>query len=148
MGQLKETPRAAASRRSWWAAPPEGVTCINVDAALFPGERRMGYGVVLRDHNGTIILYVSEGLGGMPQPEMAEALAVRWALTISKEPGVFRAVLTSYCLSLIQRIASRQPDRSSLGTVIADIKSLASDFESCTFKFARRELNVMMLFDQ
>jgi ribonuclease HI len=143
MGQVKEKPRVAASSRARWAAPPEGVICINVDAALFPGERRMGCGVVLRDHNGTFILSVSEGLEGMPQSEMAEALAVRRALTISKEHGVSRAVLISDCLSLIQRIASRQPDRSSLGTVIADIKSLASDFESCTFKFARRELNVV-----
>jgi hypothetical protein len=100
-----------------WAAPPEGVICINIDTALFPGERRMGCG--------------------------AEALAVRRALTISKEHGVSRAVLVSDCLSLIQRIASRQPDRSTLGTIIADIKSLASDFESCTFKFTRRGLNVV-----
>jgi ribonuclease HI len=143
MGQPKEASKAASSLRSRWTAPPEGVTCINVDAALFPEEHRMGCGAVLRDHNGTFILSVSEGLGGMPLAEMAEALAVRRALTISRAHGVSRAILISDCLSLIQRIVSRQSDRSYLGTVIADIKSLASDFVSCTFKFARRELNVV-----
>jgi hypothetical protein len=34
-------------------------------------------------------------------------------------------------------------DRSLLGSVIKDIKSLAADFQSCAFKFASRKLNVV-----
>jgi ribonuclease HI len=126
-----------------WMPPPEGVICINVDAALFPDERRMGCGAVLRDHAGNFILSVSEGLGGLPSPKMAEALSVSHALKISMDHGVSKAILISDCLSLVQRINSKQLDRSSLGTVISDIKSLALDLESCTFKFTCRELNVV-----
>jgi hypothetical protein len=52
-------------------------------------------------------------------------------------------VLVSNCLSLIQRISSTRMDRSLLGSVIKDIKSLAADFQSCAFKFASRKLNVV-----
>jgi ribonuclease HI len=129
--------------RPRWVPLQEGVICINVDAALFPDAQRRGCGIVLRDHVGRFILSVSEGAEGTPSPEMAEALAMRRALVISKEHGVSKAVLISDCLSLIQRINSRQRDRSTFGIVIAHIKSIASDLESCTFKFARRELNVV-----
>jgi ribonuclease HI len=126
-----------------WSPPPEGFTCINVDAALFPQENRMGCGIVLRNHDGDFILSVSEGLAGLPSPEMAEALAARQALVISRDHGVTKAVLVSDCLSLVQRISSKGLDRSPLGSVIADIKTLATDFESCSFKFASRDVNVV-----
>jgi hypothetical protein len=34
-------------------------------------------------------------------------------------------------------------DRSIIGAVVADIKTLAADFESCSFKFFSRNLNVV-----
>jgi hypothetical protein len=62
---------------------------------------------------------------------------------VAKDHGVTKAVLVSDCLSLIQRISSSRMDRSALGTIIADIKSLTADFESCSFKFHSRVLNVV-----
>jgi hypothetical protein len=126
-----------------WTPPPPGWICINVDAALFPNDLRMGCGVVLRDHHGGFILSASEGLNCFPAPELAEALAARWALTLARNHGVKKAVLISDCLSLIQRIVSPRRDRSSLGAVIRDIKTLVADFESCIVKFASRNLNVV-----
>jgi hypothetical protein len=54
-----------------WIPPPAGWICVNVDAALFPAERRMGWGAVFRDHKGAFILSCSEGFTGFPTPEMA-----------------------------------------------------------------------------
>jgi ribonuclease HI len=91
-----------------------GWVSINIDAALFPSESRMGWGVVARDHTGAFILSYSEGSEGMPMPEVAEALAVRRALSIAKDHGFVRIVLYSDCLSLIQHISSRSRDRSEI----------------------------------
>jgi hypothetical protein len=44
---------------------------------------------------------------------------------------------------MIQRIRSQVKGRSSLDTVIGDIKTLATDFESCSFKFSSRKTNVV-----
>jgi hypothetical protein len=84
-----------------WNPPPAGWICVNVDAALFPAERRMGWAAVFRDHCGAFILSCSEGLTGFPTPEMAEALAIRRALSVSKEHGFQKIILVSDCLSLI-----------------------------------------------
>ena len=126
-----------------WSPPPAGVICVNVDAALFPAEQRMGWGAVLRDHNGGFIMCAREGLPGFPAPELAEAIAVRRALMLTKEHGVARVALISDCKSLINRISSSMKDRSIVGTVIADIKSLAKDFESCSFRFSSPKTNVV-----
>jgi ribonuclease HI len=131
------------SERQRWTPPPVGSVCINVDAALFLAARRMGCGIVMRDHSGSFILSVSEGIQEFPAPELAEAIAVRRGLAVAKERGFDRAVLVSDCQTLIQRISAPGMDHSPLGALIADIRSLATDFQSCTFKFNSRNLNVV-----
>jgi ribonuclease HI len=126
-----------------WNPPPARWICVNVDAALFPTERRMGWGAVFRDHCGAFILSCSEGLTGFPTLEMAEALAIRRALSVSKERGFQKIILVSDCLSLIQRISSTARDRSTLGIIVGDIKTLKTDFQSCIFRFSSRISNVV-----
>jgi hypothetical protein len=103
----------------------------------------MGWGAVVRDHHGAFVLSCSEGLAGLPVPEMAEAVAVRAALLMSRDHGFRKVILVSDCLSLINRISSSVKDRSDLGTVVGDIKSLKTDFESCCFRFSSRRSNVV-----
>lgn len=49
----------------------------------------------------------------------------------------------SDCLSMIHRVSSPARDRSYLGSIMCDIKSLKTDFESCLFKFSNRKTNVV-----
>jgi hypothetical protein len=42
-----------------WIPPPPGLVCVNVDAALFTDDNRMGWGAVGRDHRGTLKFSVS-----------------------------------------------------------------------------------------
>jgi ribonuclease HI len=115
---------------------------MNVNAALFPDDHRMGWGAVLRDHNGAFILSVSEGVPGFPTPELAEGFAIRRAVSVLRELGFHKCVLESDCLSMIQRINSSVQDRSLVGIVVHDIKVLAKGFISCSFKHVNRSLNV------
>jgi hypothetical protein len=142
--RLTVSARASVSAvRPRWIPSPEGMICINVDAALFPEDHRMGGGIVLRDHMGRFILSVSEGFNVFPAPELAEAMVARSGLVVAKEHHCSKVVLVSDCLSLIQRISSPRLDRSTLGSIISDIKFLAADFESCSFKFSSRSSNVV-----
>jgi hypothetical protein len=70
-------------------------------------------------------------------------VAVRAALLMSKDHGFRKIILVSDCLSLINRISCSIKDRSDLGTVVGDIKSLKTDFESCCFRFSSRRSNVV-----
>ena len=50
---------------------------MSVDAALFPEDHQMGWGAVLRNHTGALILSGSEGIDGLGSPELAQGLAIR-----------------------------------------------------------------------
>jgi hypothetical protein len=125
---------------SRWCPPPENWV---LDAALFSDDRRMGCGVIIRDHKGKFLLSCSEGMAGLPTPEMAETIAARRVLSIARSYGFPRVILVSDYLSMIQRISSPARDRSYLGSVVCDIKSLKTDFESCLFRFSSRKTNVV-----
>ncbi|KAK1601136.1 hypothetical protein QYE76_017517 [Lolium multiflorum] len=71
-------------------------------------------------------------------PELAEALALRRALSLAGDEGFGRIMVVSDCLSLIQRVNSSTMDRSSVGVVVQDIKALASHFEVSSFTHVYR----------
>jgi ribonuclease HI len=111
-----------------WSPPLEGTVYINCDAALFSSSRRMGLGVVIRNHIGRCVAACSELHEEVTAPEVAEALAMRRALSLAVEEGFSKIMVVSDCLSLIQRVLAPGVDRSSVGVVVQDIKALAQDF--------------------
>ena len=64
---------------------------------------------------------------------MAEALALRRALSFVVEEGFGHLLMASDCLSVIQRVSSLEVDRSVLGAVTEDIKHLVGLAPSCSF---------------
>jgi hypothetical protein len=66
-------------------------------------------------------------------------MAMRNTLAVTSDKGFQDIIVISDCLSLIQRITDRERDRSSIGTVVGDIKHLASGFYSCIFKHYGRD---------
>jgi ribonuclease HI len=125
-----------------WSPPPEGTVHINVDAALFSPSRRMGIGVVIRNHKGECSVACSELIQEVTTPEIAEALALRRALALARDEGFDKLVIASDCLSVVQRVNSSEVDRSMVGVVIQDIKALASGFSSVSFNHVYRPFNV------
>jgi ribonuclease HI len=125
-----------------WSPPPEGMAYINVDAALFPPSRRMGIGIVIRNHMGECSVACSELGMEVTVPEVAEALAVRRALSLAETEGFDKVIVASDCLSLIQRLIGSENDRSSVGVVVQDIKAQASGFSSVSFVHVYRQCNV------
>ena len=108
----KSATRCDSSPTPRWIPPPVGSVCVNVDAALFPNDNRIGWGVIIRDHNGVFKLSCSESIDGLTSPELAEALAIRRALKITSDNGFRDVILASDCLSILQRIWSPVLDRS------------------------------------
>jgi hypothetical protein len=73
---------------------------------------------------------------------VAEAIAIRSALTFALNNGFMDIILASDCLSMIQRICSPVLDPSSVGALVTDIKTLAIGFHKCSFKHYGRKINV------
>jgi ribonuclease HI len=125
-----------------WSPPPEGTVYINVDAALFSTSRRMGIGVVIRNHRGDCSVACSELVQEVTMPEIAEALALRRAVSLAGDEGFDSLVIASDCLSLVQRFNSSSVDRSHVGVVVQDIKALCANFASVSVIHVYRHSNV------
>jgi hypothetical protein len=95
----KTAKRCDSSLVPRWIPPPPGLVCVNVDAAVFSGDNRMGWGAVIRDNNGVLKLSVAEGIDGITSPELAEAMAIRGALSTAFNNGFKDIILASDCLS-------------------------------------------------
>lgn len=124
-----------------WSPPPKGLMLVNVDAAIFTQSGRAGFGIVIRDNQGKVRLASRGRLQCDLNPEVAEALALREALTTTKVAGFQNVIVASDCLSLINKVNRVQFDRSSTGAIVHDIKEKATTFVSCTFKHVSHSCN-------
>jgi hypothetical protein len=134
--------RREPSTSAKWVPPPEGTVLVNVGAAMFTSSRQMGAGIVARDHSGSFLAAWSEISEDVLIPDLAEALAVRRALSCALEEGFSRIIVASDCLSVIQHVNSSVTDRSLYGAVIEDIKTCSNLFSSCAFLHVFRVHNV------
>ena len=72
--QITYGKKCVSSSNTTWRPPPEGLICINVDAALFTADHRMGWAMVARDHSGSVLFAARGGVAGSFSPEMAESM--------------------------------------------------------------------------
>jgi ribonuclease HI len=124
-----------------WSPPPEGLLCMNVDAALFASSQCMGAGAVIRDHRGTFVAAAGNSFPQVVSLELAEATAIRFALSWANEEGLDNLFIASDCLSVVQRLNSSERDRSACGVVIQDIRALMASFNKCSISYVSRVQN-------
>ncbi|KAL0409705.1 UNVERIFIED_CONTAM: hypothetical protein Sradi_1904900 [Sesamum radiatum] len=121
-------------------APPPGNIKINFDAAVFKNTLDIGVGVICRDSSGSCIAWFSHRLTRFATTELAEAFAAREALLLASRHGLQSFQLEGDCEVLIRKFQSPNPDSSTLGVVIEEIKQLAS-LLLCSFSIVRRKGN-------
>ncbi|KAM6577826.1 hypothetical protein CsatB_029663 [Cannabis sativa] len=64
-----------------WITPVLNKIKVNVDGALFEQEGRFGVGCVARDHHGTMVEALKKGKVRYVQPEIAEIIGIKEALS-------------------------------------------------------------------
>jgi ribonuclease HI len=131
------------SNRSFpkWIPPPEGKVMLNVDAAIFAHSRCMGAGFILRNDRGQVLLAGSRRFAHIQDPELAEAVALRYALFCCLQANFLEVSAVSDCSNLIAKIKDRDRDRSASGVVISDIKKMVDRFSSVNFSHQGRLCN-------
>jgi hypothetical protein len=85
-----------------WTPPPPGTALIQYDAAIFKDSGGMGAGVVAWDHLGACIVAYRQYMAMLLEPELAEAYALRQAVSLARDEGLNQVIFASDCLSLIQ----------------------------------------------
>jgi hypothetical protein len=96
--------RESSSSTTKWTPPPVGTVLLNVDVAIFKDTRRMGAGMVARDHTGTFIAALGEQIDNVMLPELAEAIVVHRAVLFAQEGGFTKVIIATNCLYVIQRL--------------------------------------------
>ncbi|CAH9139859.1 unnamed protein product [Cuscuta epithymum] len=121
-----------------WKRPEVGRLKLNTDASIGDGNI-CGLGWVVRDSEGRFIA------GGVDKwygssPKVAEALAIREALSWLKQSGWDYINVESDALQVISSINSGS-DGSLSGVIIDDIRDMSTSFTSIYFTHMKRSAN-------
>ena len=137
--QVQES-KELAPRQSWWTPPGSGTFKLNFDAGRV-GENMHGWGFVIRNHVGDVMLLGVRQNMGFSSPEEEEARACHFALGIALAYGYRRLIVEGDCLALIGKLQSGLIPNNSLGFFISDILSLAVSFDFLVWNFVKRGCN-------
>jgi hypothetical protein len=74
-------------------------------------------------------------------PEIAEALVMRRVIIFARDEGFSNIIVSSDCLSVVQRVIAGEEDRSLYGPVIHDHQKDGGFFFFCSFNHDKRGLN-------
>lgn len=85
----------------YWAKPQYNEIKITVDATIFEDRGASGFGIIVRNYEGHLILAKSKSRSEVMNPTLAEALAIKEALSWAKEMDWNTIILESVCLVVI-----------------------------------------------
>lgn len=104
--------------------------------------------MVARDHEGKLVEAISSCKRGRVDPELAEAIGIREALSWIKVKAWPSVVLETDCLTATQAIRCSSINLSYLGRVIDECKHLLSEIDNrkVILKFVKRSANNMTHF--
>jgi ribonuclease HI len=132
---------AAEARMTRWVAPAQGWLKANWDASLDSKAGRMGCGVVIRDYCGNMIEARSWSLRGNVSPAAAELIAAQLAIDTCSAMGVTHIQLEGDAKGVVDAVNCEEPDSSSLGHLVEDIKVKLQSFIQWKMCFVKRAGN-------
>ena len=140
MKDMPAVKNAASGGQRIWRAPTTSVFKIDSDVAIF-GDRKLGFGGIVRDKLGEVMLATCAQYDGGCDTDIEEALAARHAVTVAVEAGLRNVVMENDCLKLISHLQKRVKENNGFGFIVTDILFLGSSSVSLSFNHVRREGN-------
>jgi len=124
-----------------WLPPHPGTIKINWDASINKSTGCVGWGIVARDHCGSVLGAKSAYNKISVEPVIDEAMAALEACLFCKEVGFFDIILEGDALQIVLEINSGSLSLSCFGHFIDSINRELSSFRSAKFVHVPRELN-------
>ncbi|XP_024195872.1 uncharacterized protein LOC112199038 [Rosa chinensis] len=134
-------PQHQQSKR--WSAPVSGVLKCNADGAFVAHSRRAAYGLVFRNETGNFLAAAAAPLRQMSSPFHTEVMAMLESMRLAETLHYKNVIFESDCLLLIQALANDEPDISTLGLLLGEVRDLLRnnlEFKVC---YTPREANVV-----
>ncbi|KAL5854464.1 hypothetical protein ACOSQ4_004266 [Xanthoceras sorbifolium] len=126
-----------------WLAPSPGWVKINSDVAVDVRGRRLGFGVVIRDCTGKVLVSYTSLLLGLFSSDIGEALAILLGLRLAIDMGLSTVCVESDAAPVVKQLSSRVISCSDIGLILDDILSLVVNFADLSFSSVRRSANIV-----
>ena len=107
-----------------WTKPPENLVKINFDGAFDQATNSGGWGFVIRDHDG---VFIAAGAGKsihLRDALHSEVVACLAAIDGAVRTGANRIIFESNASSLVQALKSNDYDKSEIGVLVMEARSL------------------------
>ena len=124
-----------------WKPPGSEFYKVNYDGAMFAELGVAGIGVVVRNEKGEVMASLAEKIPSPESVEMLEALAARRAAIFSVELGLHQVVIEADSETVFKALLGWCLERSSIGHIIKDCKSVSDFLQTCSFSHTRRQGN-------
>ncbi|KAM6567737.1 hypothetical protein CsatA_026865 [Cannabis sativa] len=124
-----------------WSKSDANKLKINVDSAVFAAENAYGSGIVVRDDGGRLIEAFATYVTGDVQPELAEIMGIKEALSWVKRKGIQDVVIESDSLLLIQALDSSIRMPSLFGLMVVECQTLLLSLVNVKICFVKRSAN-------
>ncbi|KAG7967769.1 hypothetical protein I3843_08G116200 [Carya illinoinensis] len=122
----------------YWHAPPIGYLKLNVDGATFSDYFSAGVGIILRDHNGDVVVAASKVEREVSSPEFIEAIALLRGLQLCAQWGVPKIILESDSLILVNSLNEGAKYLTEFDFILQDIRRLMHGFEETRLEHVHR----------
>ncbi|XP_031103207.1 uncharacterized protein LOC116006850 [Ipomoea triloba] len=119
----------------------EDLIIIHVDAAVNPGEEKGYVAAVVYDGSGVFLAARSSSVRCLHDPHLAEAMAIKEALSWAMECGWRKVMVYSDCQLVCSLLKSRSLNLSYAGCVLKDCHNLKRHFDTVSFVFIPRSAN-------
>ncbi|KAE8789413.1 hypothetical protein D1007_36395 [Hordeum vulgare] len=116
----KEKRRSTEEKK--WQSPRQDNVKFNVDASFIPETNTAAWGVIVRDHAGTMVACKAGQTFNASDACTAELWAMTHAFDLSSELGAFRVEMESHSEMLVNVVNNPSMDFSEHAVVLDDLK--------------------------
>ena len=128
-----------------WEKPQASWVKCNTDGAVFSTAQKLGYGWVVQDEKGQMIVASGRSFARPLDGALAEAISVREALSWLKSSPFGQIIVEIDSMQVSQTISDSQSAPNYFGYAIDDCKHLLQTMPQCRVIFVRRSANSFSL---
>jgi hypothetical protein len=100
-----------------WTSPPSGWHKLNIDGS-YDANGNAGAGMVVRDHNGEVIISACRQLKSCRDPLEAELYALMEGLSLALQWCNLPLIIETDCLEIVSMLKKEGIDRSTYSSLI------------------------------
>ena len=139
--QMQLSIPATTPIRNVWQPLPQSVYKLNFDTTIFTDLNCSGFGAIIQNDRGEVIVAMSVKGPPITNSEEVEALACRKALEFSIDADFLELIIKGDNANVMRAISSLLPNHSLLGHIIEDVKCLMCGLQYVSVNSTRREGN-------